>query len=182
MEEIGGFNLYAFVGANPENYIDPFGLYDISGNTVTVENCEIVILYGHSNPRKPWRFEFPAGPSAGAVVVCKPGRTNCKIPLKNKIPGAPEHDDEILWPSRIETDRARLEREESGLPDPTQELKDVIAGAKAKAKDMLKQCPKVNIRFHRATTPLLDRVIPPKPADIPITRPPAPKPQTPAPK
>jgi RHS repeat-associated protein len=161
--ENGGINLYAIVNNAPGNFIDPVGLYKKRGKTIVVDRCEIVIIYGHSVKSDPWRFEFPHRCSAGAAVVCWPGRTNNKIPPANQVPGAPSHDDYIFWKAPIQVDWNQL-------PDDAiignDELDSVIAGAKEKAKKM-QCCDKVKITFIRSAGPL-DSAIPEKPEDIEI--------------
>jgi hypothetical protein len=54
--EVGGMNLYAFVGNNPVNWVDPFGLYESKG----------------VGRFAPWRWYFDAGMTAfeeGKYVV-----------------------------------------------------------------------------------------------------------------
>jgi len=82
--ERGGYNLYAFIGNNPINAIDPLGLY-----TVNVKNCEVVVLYGHGLGSKPHKFKFMGSCSAGHFVGCESRPTNDKIPPEHRIPGAP---------------------------------------------------------------------------------------------
>lgn len=98
IQEEGGINLYAFVGNSPVNAIDLFGMYTKSGTTFSVDECEILIVYGHQDPGDPWKFTFPpVGKAAGGgAIVCWPGRANKNIPQHNKI-SAPEHDKKIVW-------------------------------------------------------------------------------------
>jgi hypothetical protein len=73
-----------------------------------------------------------------------------------------------------------MERELEGLPDAAQLLRETTEGARLKAKEMLKECSKVTIKFFRAASPIIDTVHPPKPKDIIIMRPQPSIPPTPA--
>jgi RHS repeat-associated protein len=161
--EWGGFNLYAYLANNPHNYFDPYGLYKRKGKRIIVDDCEIVILYGHSVKSDPWVFEFPHKCSAGAAVVCWPGQTNRKIPLPNQIPGAPVHNEVIFWRAPVQKDWNQLEDDDIVGND---ELEIVTQAAKEKAKKM-KCCPVVTIKFIRSAKPILDDgVVPDQPEDI----------------
>jgi RHS repeat-associated protein len=146
--ELGGLNLNNFAGVDLINAIDPFGLYKRKGRRIFVEPCEIVIVYGHGKPNDPFTFEFSSACSAGGVVTCWPGRSNTNIPVENRIPNAPSHDEMITWPGSMETDAATLILEEDVLPNGQVELDDTIRGAIAKAKS-LNCCSTVTIRFIR---------------------------------
>ncbi len=108
IEEKGGVNLYGMVGNDAVNAIDPFGLYTkkIDGKgivTLSIEQCEIVILDGHGHKITPHTFEFPdssKGCSArGGFVGCSPGTANLPIPEENRVPGVSYDSD-----SRLDTE------------------------------------------------------------------------------
>lgn len=165
--EAGGNNLFAYLVNNPHNYFDPYGLYKRKGKRIFVDECEceIVILYGHSTKSEPWVFEFTYKCSAGAAVVCWPGQTNRKIPQPNQIPGAPVHDEVIIWRAPVQKDWNQLEDDAIVGSD---ELEVVTQAAKEKAKKM-KCCPVVTIKFIRSARPILDSgIIPDQPEDIVI--------------
>ncbi len=69
---------------------------------VTVESCQILILYGHyapkttKNPDSLHTFDFPHGePAAGHVLACECSRDHKAIPLSRQVPGAPHTDGNI---------------------------------------------------------------------------------------
>ncbi|MEM9445231.1 MAG: RHS repeat-associated core domain-containing protein [Verrucomicrobiota bacterium] len=100
IEENGGMNLYAFVENDSINFIDLIGFLkkkrenrkDSKGNKVkidivTVEKCEVAILYGHGSDEVPHEFNFPGdGCSGGEFVGCHAGTTNQNIPKDNRLP------------------------------------------------------------------------------------------------
>ena len=139
--ERGGLNLYVFVRNMPVGLVDLLGLYTKSWDadeyvTVTVGKCEIIILDGHGDEKKPHTFKFPEGHScaAGGFLGCYPGTTNEEIPEQNRVPGSPM-DHEI----RLDIKGSRL----------SEERKEIINGAESKAKaicsDEKKCCESVAI-------------------------------------
>ena len=152
--ERGGVNLYGFVGNNPITGIDLFGLYDVDkkARIVKVEKCEIVILYGHQNPKKPWKFEFPSSCSAGGALVCYPGRSNSEILPEHQIPGMPTHDDIIWFYGENPSDATEAYREDRG---PETDFSKLFPNARRnafkRAMDLCRQncCEKVVIRYYR---------------------------------
>jgi RHS repeat-associated protein len=95
IEEAGGINLYGFVGNDAVDKFDPLGLASFSQNkdatwNVTVDKCEIVILYGHGG-KKPHNFKFEdTNCSGGGFSGCHSHYTNSDIPDTNIIPYAPD--------------------------------------------------------------------------------------------
>jgi hypothetical protein len=56
--EKGGYNLYGFVGNEPLNSIDYLGAFKKSRTQIIMEDCEIVIYYGHNfGPKKLPKFD-----------------------------------------------------------------------------------------------------------------------------
>jgi len=168
--EVGAINLFEFVESSPNNDVDAVGLFSVNGKTVSVEECEIVIVYGHQDPNNPWKFKFPEGkPCAGGAVVCWPKRSNENIPKRNQIP-APTHDEFIVW-NEGTSGKAKAEQELNPKPLGKTEFKETIDKAKKKAQEMVDsdQCKEVAIRFHRAGLGVLwDNGIPELPSDIKV--------------
>jgi hypothetical protein len=170
IQEEGGLNLYGFVGNSPVNAIDLFGMYTKSGTTFSVEECEILIVYGHQDPGDPWKFTFPpvGKVAGGGAVVCWPGRANKAIPTHNQI-SAPSHDKMIVWWEGT-SETAKQQRILNEWPLGADELKTTTDAAKARANVFLEgcYCSKVTIRFYRASgiPGLSDKGIPEQLKDI----------------
>lgn len=165
--EAGDINLFQFVQNAPVDGMDAFGLFTIKGVTVAVDECEIVIVYGHQDPTKPWQFEFPKGkPAAGGLVACWPGRSNNQIPKENQIP-APGHDNPVVWWEGT-SDKAKQERILNEWPLGVDDLSKTIENAKKKAQEMVNKghCKQVTIKFHRNGS---SKGIPDLPKDILIS-------------
>lgn len=99
IEESGGENLYGFTHNSSDSKIDHLGLYDLDtkGKTVTVEKCEIVVLYGHAIEGRPWTFVFADDCSAGGAVTCWPKQTNENIREIHAIPGITMYENPIWF-------------------------------------------------------------------------------------
>jgi len=95
VDESTPFNLYLFVANDPMRSVDAWGLYEERQNSrgssdIIVDNCEIVILYGHGSLQNPHRFVFNGPFSFGHFVGCGDESTNQRIRRKGRhIPGAP---------------------------------------------------------------------------------------------
>lgn len=170
--EVGAINLFEFVGSSPNDSVDAIGLFKVKGKTVSVDGCEIVIVYGHQDGNDPWKFQFPKDkPCAGGAVMCWPNKSNKDIPPKNQIP-APSHDDLVVW-NEGTSGKARAEQELNPLPLGKTELKETIDKAKKKGQEMVDndECKEVAIKFHRAGLGRLkDAGIPSLPNDIIIDK------------
>lgn len=108
--EQGGINLSCSLQNDLVNSYDFLGLYKQKGYKITVEKCEIVIVFGHNRKKDPWQFEFPSTCSGGGLVACWPGLSNGKIPKQNSI-GAPTHNDVGYWEAPNPNERSEEELE-----------------------------------------------------------------------
>ena len=106
LETETGNNLYAYVEDSPENTIDLLGLYSISGRTITLSKCEIVIIYGHGSKKNHWTWNVPyPNCSAGAAVTCWPVENMTGLPDSMRLwttwpPGGAALEDDwqtIMW-------------------------------------------------------------------------------------
>ncbi|NLH72598.1 MAG: RHS repeat-associated core domain-containing protein, partial [Verrucomicrobia bacterium] len=101
IDESTPVNIYFFVANDPVQAFDPWGLYEERQNRrgstdIIVENCEIVILYGHGSLQNPHRFVFNGPFSFGHFVGCGDEATNERIRRKGRdIPGAPSTTEDL---------------------------------------------------------------------------------------
>ena len=69
---------------------------DISGNTITVKPCQIVVFIGHGTQGRGWRFNVPNPEQSGAAFVgCNPQGVNGTIPKQALLAGAPMHNEDM---------------------------------------------------------------------------------------
>ena len=138
--EVGGVNLYGMAGNNVIDTVDFLGLYSYTINsdgtdTVSVENCEIVIFDGHGNDTKPHKFIFPKNSqcSMAGFSGCYSDITNNKIDSSHLIPGAPKEHTDISTNS----------------PEKKEQKEKLASGALTYAQVFCKKCCKnVKISIH----------------------------------
>jgi RHS repeat-associated protein len=139
--------------------------YDKPSHTITVRKCEIVIFYGHGNPKKPINWNVHECSRAGAVT-CFPGQMNGGIPENNRIPAAPMGEaKQCLWNFGSRTSGAMYDSLDGNIDGVSKQgnnefntpfngdrvLGAVIKSAEASARAMCRDCScgSVVIRFFR---------------------------------
>jgi RHS repeat-associated protein len=155
MPTSGQPNDYAVSKNAGPNMVDVLGLLAISGQTIVVSKCEIVIVYGHGSRSNPLSWKTSkSGCAAGAAVMCWPGR-NISGLGSNLWPEADGLDAPVWWiNSRVDPNRS-----EDGVPRDNLNrilapvvLQQVVAEAQAAAKGFCGSrccCQVVAIKFVR---------------------------------
>ena len=105
--ENGGVNLYGFVGNDGVGLIDVMGLKtEKDGNKIYVDSCTVYLYYGHLSDTDLLAWEFNGRCALGAAIGCWPKRNNNipapkhpsknpNIPVNNKLPNTPGHDNKM---------------------------------------------------------------------------------------
>ncbi len=70
IDEQGRANLYGFVGNSGICSYDVFGEFADYGRKLAVGKCEILILYGHGNPKRTYSWKVSKNCGAGAAIMC----------------------------------------------------------------------------------------------------------------
>jgi integrase/recombinase XerD len=162
--ERGGVNLYGFVINTPLGRFDILGM--ASGDTITVERCQIYIYYGHLSKKRPLKWDFNGRCSLAGAIGCYP-QTNgppaveppwkgAPVPLNHQIPGFPTGHDDMMAvgngdPSVAETVRDTMNggstryEDEHGMPWALENLTHSISQAMDKL--CAKCCQKEGVEF-----------------------------------